>query len=346
MLKEKHPHALITIEDLAAVVEMTNTENAEPEGDIKWLDSGEESETYAVETMDDECLTHLTLDDTIALESTLSNISYLHGGTYNDTMIEALLTMSDQISKKTSGFKGVVIDTAANRKPVMCSSQHKEYELEFGVTIPLRPPTREKMKGIGGEGRIIGDATIPITFPKLDLIIDVDFLIIEGYCPSLIINKDMTISGLDISIQGGFLHVGGKKQPLTLDNYFFIHKWGMKCLPYVLYTNDELQKIHKGFGHPSVKSMYNLLKRASGSNLRGSLKKELDKIVEECNICRSDPGKPRRFKLTTGTEELMFNHIVTVDTMFIEGRPVLHLVDESTHYLAACFLKSQSTDDI
>ena len=73
---------------------------------------------------------------------------------------------------------------------------------------------------------------------------------------------------------------------------------------------------------------------------------ELTKIGDDCNICRRNQTKPRRFKLTVGTEEFRFNHTVLIDTMYIDSKPVLHLVDESTHYVAACFLKSQSANDI
>ena len=126
--------------------------------------------------------------------------------------------MNDQFrNDRVSGFKGVTIDTAANRRSVMSKGQHKQYEIEFGVVIPLRPPSRQKMKGIGGEGKVIGDASIPIPFNKLNIIIDVDFLIIDSDCPSLLSNRDMIINRLDISIKGSFLHMGPFK-PLTFSN--------------------------------------------------------------------------------------------------------------------------------
>lgn len=46
--------------------------------------------------------------------------------------------------------------------------------------------------------------------------------------------------------------------------------------------------------------------------------------------------------LTVGADELIFNHSVQIDTMFMTGKPVLHMVDMDTHFGAATFLLSQS----
>ena len=117
-------------------------------------------------------------------------------------------------------------------------------------------------------------------------------------------------------------------------------------MPYVLYTEDELRKIHRGFGHPSVRSTYHLLRRASGEDLDKKVKQQLDKISDDCKICLRNAATPRRFRLTVGTDELRFNHRVVVDTMFIQNKPIIHLVDESTHFTAACFLKNQTASEI
>lgn len=73
-------------------------------------------------------------------------------------------------------------------------------------------------------------------FTALNLIIYVEFSILQDEMPSLLSNKDMIESGLDISLQGGYLHIGDLKQPLILDNYFYIYKLSAASIPYVLYT--------------------------------------------------------------------------------------------------------------
>lgn len=47
-----------------------------------------------------------------------------------------------------------------------------------------------------------------------------------------------------------------------------------------------------------------------------------------------------------GTKALRFNHTVQINTIFIQGKPVLHMIDLATHFCAARFLKSQTTETI
>jgi hypothetical protein len=48
-------------------------------------------------------------------------------------------------------------------------------------------------------------------------------------------------------------------------------------------------------------------------------------------------GKPGRFRFTL-RENADFNHRFIVNVIFIEGKPVLHAVDEATAFQAARFL--------
>ena len=56
--------------------------------------------------------------------------------------------------------------------------------------------------------------------------------------------------------------------------------------------------------------------------------------------------KPRRFKVSIGTEELRFNHVVVVDICYIKSKPVLHVVGEATHFQSAIFLSRVSTEHV
>lgn len=57
-------------------------------------------------------------------------------------------------------------------------------------------------------------------------------------------------------------------------------------------------------------------------------------------------GEPRRCKLSIGTDGLMFNKNIQMDTMFIYGRPFSHIVDDANHLYDAAFLRKQSTSNI
>lgn len=96
-------------------------------------------------------------------------------------------------------FKGVTIDTAANRKSVMSEEQYIAYQEEFGRRVPMRPPRRD-VKGIGGKSKTLGEVTIQIPFVQLNVVLDVEFSILKSETPSLLSNKDMIDNGLDISL--------------------------------------------------------------------------------------------------------------------------------------------------
>ncbi len=42
---------------------------------------------------------------------------------------------------------------------------------------------------------------------------------------------------------------------------------------------------------------------------------------------------------------MRFNYIVAVDLMYKHGTPVLHVVDEATHFMVARFMRKVSADD-
>jgi hypothetical protein len=53
------------------------------------------------------------------------------------------------------------------------------------------------------------------------------------------------------------------------------------------------------------------------------------------------------FKLTVGADDIRFNHTVAVYIMYIEVKPVIHVVCEATHFQAARFFaKYDITGDL
>lgn len=92
------------------------------------------------------------------------------------------------------------------------------------------------MKGIGGTQRALVSAVIQIPFRDLAIIIDVHFLRLESIIPTLLSMKYMVTNGLDISIQGCYMSLEGRRQKLSMQNYFLIHQWKKYDAPYVIYT--------------------------------------------------------------------------------------------------------------
>lgn len=55
---------------------------------------------------------------------------------------------------------------------------------------------------------------------------------------------------------------------------------------------------------------------------------------------------PRQFKITIGADDLKFNHIISVDTILIFGKPIIHIVDETTHFSPAKFLNTKYATEV
>ena len=101
-------------------------------------------------------------------------------------------------------------------------------------------------------------------------------------------------------------------------------------------TNTEVHRLHSRFGHPSVNRLYRLLKRSGHYDFYISYLNNLTKFCRQCQIKEKSPG---RFKFNL-RDELNFNYSFIVDVMYIDGKPVLHVVDEATRFQAARWLEN------
>ncbi|EED20730.1 conserved hypothetical protein [Talaromyces stipitatus ATCC 10500] len=102
-------------------------------------------------------------------------------------------------------------------------------------------------------------------------------------------------------------------------------------------TDTELCRLHRRFGHPSVGRLHKTLQRA-GYDTHPEAIEEINKF---CHHCQTHGRSPGRFRFTL-QDDIEFNHSIIVDIMYINGKPVLHIVDEATRFNAACWLTSIS----
>lgn len=117
-----------------------------------------------------------------------------------------------------------------------------------------------------------------------------------------------------------------------MKNYFLVYLWAQGDMAYFFYTETELINLHRVFGSLSVHSFYNLLRSRKGEKMSDAVKQTLEEISKMCTICVSNASKPRRFKITVGMDEVLLNHIVFMDVMYLMGLPVLHVVHEAIHF--------------
>lgn len=86
----------------------------------------------------------------------------------------------------------------------------------------------------------------------------------------------------------------------------------------MLSSNDELYKLHRSFGYPSVSALYSLLKRVRPCEANQEIREVIKKIRKRCKICPELASKPKRFTLTVGNENQRFNSVVAMDLMYLQ----------------------------
>ena len=109
------------------------------------------------------------------------------------------------------------------------------------------------------------------------------------------------------------------------------------------FTRSQLVRLHRHFFHPSVEKLFNLISKARPEEATQETKRILYDITKRCDPCQRVQNAPHRFRVSFGTPEARFNERIMVDVMKIDGKKVLHVVDEGTRFSAARFLDDEST---
>lgn len=112
------------------------------------------------------------------------------------------------------------------------------------------------------------------------------------------------------------------------------------------FTRMQLLKLHRQFFHPSTDKLFNLIQKARPEHATKETRKSLEDITARCDPCQRIQSAPLRFRVSFGAENVRFNERIIVDIMYIDGDPILHIIDEGTHFNAARFLPDVGTDTI
>lgn len=141
----------------------------------------------------------------------------------------------------------------------------------------------------------MGVKTINVPFPELNVFCDVEFQIIDNdRTPTLWSLRDSKSSGIELSIQKTQLTFMGKSCDLTLENDLLVYRWSAYQ---TYFTYEELQKLHRSFGHPSVGALLKVLKRARSNEVTSETEIALKEIQKLCTTCSELDRKPRRLNL-------------------------------------------------
>lgn len=241
-------------------------------------------------------------------------------------------------------FQGVMIDTGAARVSTAGESQFRALCKIQKLQMDRSQAGQANICFGIGTAKSIGSTIIQTPLGK------VIFHIMPSNTPFLLCLRDMDILQVKFDNLKNVLIQGKTIVPV-------IRKWGHPWMllhgqeasmiySYMGYiaechlTEVELRQLHRRFGHPSARRLSRLLQR-SGHEFDTKILKRLTKF---CHFCQKHGKSPGRFKFTLH-DDYEFNHCIYVDIMYIENQPILHVVDSTTRFGAARWLKSMSAQD-
>lgn len=184
----------------------------------------------------------------------------------------------------------------------------------------------------------IGSATslgnTSISFPLWNFRLSSNVYVVDANAPILLSVDDMERLGFYCNnLEFAVVHaLSGLKFPITrICWHFFIHR---NPLILCFLATVEVPTLYRRFRHPSTDRLMKVLKKSGLADIVIDIRRVLLSFERCCDPYHIYAQKPRRFKFTLrdGKE---FNHVVYADTFSIEGKPVFHVVDESTNLHSA-----------
>lgn len=305
-----------------------------------------------------------TLQSQEAMDITtqLANQSFQHGITAKDTPRSDLIgaentpatdpldpfayTLTATSRYTADVFYGVMIDTGASKKSTAGYNQYiafRKSEAGKGTGTEINTSTAGAVNVQFGIGSTPSIGSIQVQLP----VGRAEFHIVQADTPFLLCLADMdTLQVYYNNIKDQVITPSGTVPVVRRFGHPFI-LWSQALHAYITeslqsntcyLTETELRRLHRRFGHPSANRLHRVLGHA-GHEVE---KKALHRLTRVCEHCQKHGKSPGRFKFTLRDDNIDFNHSIYIDIMYIEGQPVLHIIDEATRYQAARWMKDIS----
>jgi hypothetical protein len=260
----------------------------------------------------------------------LNEQAALHGFTKYDVFNQVPLERSDQFHFRdrysSETFQGIMPDPGA--AGVSTAGENQLFALQkIDPSITLDTSTAGKHRirfGDNPEVASLGTVAVGTPFGT------VHFHVIPTNTPFLFCLRDMDKHCVYFNNVRDILVHCDKEYPV-------VRKWGQpwlllgepeKSITWCHLTDTELRQLHRRFGHPAADRLYKVLTRAGHDDVDKAV---IDKLTKFCHQCQMHGNAPGRFKFTL-RDDLEFNYQVLVDVMFIDGKPILHVIDAATSF--------------
>lgn len=292
----------------------------------------------------------------------LANQAMFHALTARIENIQCLSEQNpnEQLTAETSiytrygagHFFGILVDTGASFVSSTGYNQFLALSKVQNISIDQSKANDARFKFGIGITESMGTVTIDCPIGTYT------FHVVNADTPFLLSLTDLDNSGYFFNNQSNLLVKGDKKVPvIRMYGHAFL-TWDTATINYLStclvndytdvfpvgqLTEQQLRQLHRRFGHPSASRLGNLLRKTN----HGFDVQMIRHLTKYCSFCQKHGKPPGRFKFTL-KDDLLFNHSVIVDIMYLDvpAVPVLHIVDEATRFQAARLLKDISAETV
>jgi hypothetical protein len=108
----------------------------------------------------------------------------------------------------------------------------------------------------------------------------------------------------------------------------------------------QLERLHKRFVYPPVKSLFEILKRALPDEAKQETQKLPKNVCSECATCQTTADKPLHFRVSAISEndaKLKFNQQVDLNLFWLNSNSFLHDYDHDNRFSTLQILKGETT---
>ena len=295
----------------------------------------------------------LSVDEAFRLANDMNDMAFRHfllglstrnspANVNSERMIssDAPNTPKNLQSRYSNGeFYGICIDTGAARVSSVGYGQYLAYNTKYPT--PIVPKVLANIQ-FGRGSAVTSMGTVEVDSP----IGKIEFHVLDSDTPFLLCLCDMDKLKVHFNNLTNILHTpGGDIGVIRKFGHPFLIWEGIPSQQESAYdcflTEQELRRLHRRFGHPAVDRLRRVLERA-GHEVDNKVLEHLTKI---CHYCQKYGRSPGRFRFTL-RDDVEFNYCIIVDIFYIDGRPVLHIIDEATRYQAGRWLKDVSSKTV
>lgn len=190
----------------------------------------------------------------------------------------------DRALQQLHPLDGLKIGICANRASPISIGQYHAYCGTFNLLQTLIPFKIRSVSGIRVRNKAIGIVTIHVPSRVLKNVIDVLLLVLQVDVPILLFMKETKENCLYISIQGNYVRFGQDQNPLSMENYFLIHRLKTEDTSFGFYIETDLATLHRTFAHLFLKALEMLLRHGNGASFRMGTVQAFKNISENCKI--------------------------------------------------------------